>query len=153
MHPKSHLGAKLRCTELSFAELTLKETFRSPQEAPESPQEAPRGSQEAPKRPPRGSQEAPKRAPKSVFKISPFWHPKWDPKRSPRGPQRAPKRDPKSRPKRTKIDDNFEHRKSSPPRPSWGRLGAILGRFQCPLGEQQAFQNQWFYNCFVKNHF
>ena len=66
MHPKSHLGAKLRCTELSFAELTLKETFRSPQEAPEGPQEARKRPQEAPKRP----QEAPKRPPRGLPRAS-----------------------------------------------------------------------------------
>ena len=42
----------------------------------------PRDSQEAPGRLPRHPQDAHKRPPKSVFKINPFWDPKWGPKRS-----------------------------------------------------------------------
>ena len=42
----------------------------------------------------------------------------------------VPKRDLK----RTKIEDKFRHRKRSSSRPSWGRLGAILGHFRSPLG-------------------
>jgi len=42
----------------------------------------------------------------------------------------TPKRDPK----RTKIEDKFRHRKKTSSRPSWGRLGTILGRFGSPLG-------------------
>ena len=39
----------------------------------------------------------------------------------------------KSDQKRTKIEDKIEHRKSTSSRPSWERLGPILGRFRCPL--------------------
>ena len=45
----------------------------------------------------------------------------------------APKMAPKRDPKRAKIEDKIEHQKSNLLRPSWERLGAILGRFRCPL--------------------
>ena len=31
------------------------------------------------------------------------------------------------------IEDKIEHRKSTPLRPFWEHLGAILGRFRCPV--------------------
>ena len=91
MRPKSHLGAKLRCTELSFAELTLKETFRSPQEAPESLQEAPKRPQEAPKRLPRGPQEGSQERLQDKPVLAPQMGPQEVPKRTPQGTQKGPK--------------------------------------------------------------
>ena len=41
---------------------------------------------------------------------------------------------PKGHPKRTKIEDEIEHQKSTSLRPSWERLGAILGHLWCHLG-------------------
>ena len=49
--------------------------------------------------------------------------PSWDPT----GP-------PKRSPKRTKIEPKNQHKKRCSSRPSWGRLGAILGRSRSHLG-------------------
>ena len=56
------------------------------------------------------------------------------PQRVPKGSQKGVKMAPKWDPKRTKIEDKFRHRKKTSSRPSWGRLGAILGHFRSPLG-------------------
>ena len=48
----------------------------------------------------------------------------------------GPKMGPRWDPKRTKIEDENEHRKSSSSRPPWRLLGVILGRFRCHLGGQ-----------------
>ena len=49
------------------------------------------------------------------------------------GPSWAPKMAPKWDPKRAKIEGKIEHQKSILLRPSWERLGGILGRSRCPL--------------------
>ena len=56
------------------------------------------------------------------------------PQRVPKGSQKGAKMAPKWDPKRTKIEDKFRYRKKTSSRPSWGRLGAILGHFRSPPG-------------------
>ena len=50
------------------------------------------------------------------------------------GPLLAPKIDPRRSPKRIKIQDVFQERKKPSSRPSWSRLGSILGRLGRRLG-------------------
>ena len=50
------------------------------------------------------------------------------------GSQNGTQREPKSNPKRTKIDDKNQCEKNISSRPSWSRLGTILGRFGTDLG-------------------
>ena len=50
------------------------------------------------------------------------------------GCQNGAQRDPKSDPRRTKIDDKNQCEKNTSSRPSWSRLGTILGRFGTDLG-------------------
>ena len=68
------------------------------------------------------------------------------------GSKKAPQKRPKWSPKPIKIEDKFRHRKRTSSRPSWGRLGAILGHFRSPLGSQilifQLFFHAFRENCF-----
>ena len=48
--------------------------------------------------------------------------------------QKAPQRGSKWSPKRTKIEHEIQHQKQRPSRPSWTRLGPVLGRFGVDLG-------------------
>ena len=50
------------------------------------------------------------------------------------GSQNGAQREPKSDPKRTNIDDTNRCEKNTSSRPSWSRLGTILGRFGTDLG-------------------
>ena len=50
------------------------------------------------------------------------------------GSQKGSQMAPKSIPKRTKIDDKNQCEKNTSSRPSWSRLGRILGRFGTALG-------------------
>ena len=50
------------------------------------------------------------------------------------GSQNGAQREPKSDPKRTKIDDKNQCEKNISSRPSWSRLGTILGRFGTDIG-------------------
>ena len=69
---------------------------------------------------------------------------------SPLGAQGSAQRHPKSNPKRIKIKHDFEHRKSTSPRPSWGRLGAILERFRSHIREQKPWKTIGFSLVFSK---
>ena len=50
------------------------------------------------------------------------------------GSEKGAQREPKSNPKPIKIEDKNRCEKRTEIRPSWARLGAILGHFWSPLG-------------------
>ena len=63
-----------------------------------------------------------------------IFDPKGGAQRSQKGTPKAPKMEPRGHPKRVKIEADFQERKKRALRPSWSRLGSILGGLGRRLG-------------------